>query len=99
MAWNLKLGWPSCDESEDGKENRGLRSKPSYSYGCLAKEWMDLKGIHYCKSNSDKFNVNISMCTFELFMLSRFYQFINKYIVIWLSKAYPVDTIGLIYLI
>ena len=41
MAWNLKLGWPSCDESEDGKENRGLRSKPSYSYGCLAKEWMD----------------------------------------------------------
>ena len=36
MAWNLKLGWPSCDESEDGKENRGLRSKPSYSYGCLA---------------------------------------------------------------
>ena len=99
MAWNLKLGWPSCDESKDGKENRGLRSKPSYSYGCLANEWMDLKGIHYCKSNSDKFNMNISMFTFELFMLSKFYHFVNPFIVIWFSKAYHIDTIGLIYLI
>ena len=98
VAWNLKLGWPSCDESKDGKENRGLRSKPSYSYGCLANKWMDLKGIHYCKSNSDKFNMNISMFTVELFMLSRFYHFINPFIVIWFSKAYHVDTIGLIYL-
>ena len=98
VAWNLKLGWPSCDESKDGKENRWLRSKPSYSYGCLANKWMDLKGIHYCKSNSDKFNMNISMFTFELFMLSRFYHFINPFIVIWFSKAYHVDTIGLIYL-
>jgi len=29
MAWNLELGWPSCDESKDGKENKGLRSKSS----------------------------------------------------------------------
>lgn len=29
---------------------------------------MDLKGIHYSKSNSDKVNVNISMYTLALFM-------------------------------
>lgn len=50
MGWNLKLSWPSCDESKDGKKNRGLRSKPSYSHGCLAKEWMDLKEFTIAKA-------------------------------------------------
>lgn len=33
-----------------------------------SKKWMDLKGIQYSKSNSDKVNVNISMYTLALFM-------------------------------
>lgn len=57
-----------CDESNEDK--RVEDSDPNLRVTVIA--WsgiqIDFKGIHYARSNSDKFKVNISMYTLALFM-------------------------------
>lgn len=72
----IQLQWRRED-----KESRRLSPKPSRN-DAWPKKWMDFKGIHYAKCNSDKFNVN--MCI--ICVLSRYYHFICKSIVNWLSR-------------
>jgi hypothetical protein len=81
------------------KESRGLR--PNFHVAVIAWswKWMDLKEIHYVKSISDKFNVNILMYSIALFVYYPYFIILYASLKSFDFQNISIDILGLIYLV